>query len=320
MLWVGHARAGHRLVHPDRAVVFRLHGEGEELPAVRVEVLEQQGRGQRRLVPVGHPAALHRWPGTIEHGRVGEVGERVLADGRERQAAAVDVGPRDGFRPGAADGSRVDEGQVRLVQEVVDEDGRVGLHPQDRKQHRRNAVAAERHARVQVREGSARRLGGEPHHAVLLGDLGRAAQHGPLRDGRGVLERRDNHAPALGGEPPAVVGALQRAVGDLPGGQPRPAVRAGVFERRDAVAEADQGPALTADPGRDGLLADLGGQSHGMPEPRERRMRVGELRRRHVPIVPHSGGRPARRLVMPACLLAWVTHVAMRLAITAPPR
>ncbi len=296
VLRFGHARAGHRLVHPYRAVVFRLHGEGEELPAARVEVLEQQGRGQRRLVPVGHPAALRRGPGTIEHRGVGEVGERVLADGRERQAAAVDVGPRDGFRPGAADRGRVDERQVRLVQEVVDEDSRVGLHPEDREQHRRDAVATERHARVQVREGSARGLGGEPHYAVLLGDLGRAAQRGPLRDGRGVLERRDNHAPAVGAEPPAVVRALQGAVGDLPGGQPGPAVRAGVFERRDAVAETDQGPALTADPDRDGLLADLGGQGHGMPELRERGMRVRELRRRHVPIVAHRrGGRGGGR-------------------------
>jgi hypothetical protein len=41
----------------------------------------------------------HRRAGTVAHRGVGEVGERVLADGRERQAAAVDLGPRDGFRP-----------------------------------------------------------------------------------------------------------------------------------------------------------------------------------------------------------------------------
>src|SRR5262249_56159475 len=64
---VGQARAGHRLVHPAGALVLGRYGEGEELPPLRVEVLQQQGRGQRSLIPVGHPAALHRRPGAINH-------------------------------------------------------------------------------------------------------------------------------------------------------------------------------------------------------------------------------------------------------------
>jgi hypothetical protein len=51
-------------------------------------------------------------------------------------------------------------------------DRRVGLHPQDREEYRRDAVAVERHTRVQVRDGGARRVGGEPDQAVLLGDPG----------------------------------------------------------------------------------------------------------------------------------------------------
>ena len=254
---VGQARPGHGLVQRAGPLVFWLRGEGEEIPPVRVEELQQQGRGQRSLVPVGHPAALHRLPGTVTHRRVGEVGERVLPDGRERKAATFDVGPRDRLRPGAADRGRVDEREVRLVEEVVDQDRRVSLHPQDREERRRHAVAAERHARMKFRDGGARRLRGQPHQAVLLGDLGRAAQRGPLRDGRVVLERRDVHAPARVGEPPAVVCALQGSVDDLPGGQARPAVRAGVGERRDAPVEAGQGPALAADPDRDRLQARL---------------------------------------------------------------
>ncbi len=78
-------------------------------------------------------------------------------------------------------------------------------------------------------------------------------------------------------------GALQCAVGDLPGGQARPAVRARVGERRDAVAEAGQRPALAAEADRDRLPADLGGQRYGMPEPRERRMRISELLRLPCP-------------------------------------
>jgi hypothetical protein len=288
---IGQARAGHRLVHPAGALVFGLHGEGEELPAVRVEVLQQQGRGQRSLVPVGHPAALHRGPGTVTHRGVGEVGERVLADRGERQAAAVDVGPRDGFGPGAADRGRVDERQVRLVEEVVDEDRRVGRHPEDGQEHRGDVAAAGRHARMQVREASARGIRGEPHHAVPLGGLGRAAQRGPRRDRRGITQRRDVHATAVSGEPPPVIRALQRAAGDLPRGQPRPAVRARVGERRDDAAEAGQRPPLTGQTDRDGLLADFGGQCHRMPELRERRMRVGELPRCHILIVAHSRGR-----------------------------
>jgi hypothetical protein len=226
--------------------------------------------------------------GAITYRGVGEVGERVLADSCERQAAAIDIGPRDGFRAGAADRGRVDEWQVRLVEEVVDEDRRVGLHRQDRKDHRRHAVAIERHTRMEVRDRSARGFRGEPHHAVLLGDLGRAVQRGPLRDRRGVLERRDLHAPAVGGELPAVVRALQHAAGDLPGGQARPAVRACVGERHDAAAEAGQRPAPAAEAARGRLLADLGGQRHGMPELRERRMPVSELLRCHVAIVAQN--------------------------------
>ena len=200
-----------------------------------------------------------------------------------------------GSGPGAADRGRVDERQVRLVEEVVDQHRGVRLHPEDREEHRGDAVAAERHTRMQVRDGCARRLRGEPHQAILLGDLGRAAQRGPLRDGRAVLERRDGHAPAVGGEPPAVVHALQGAVGDLARGQPRPAVRARVGEGREATADTGQGPAQPGEPDRDGLRADLGGQRHGMPEPRERRMRVGEFASSHVTIVAHSRGRGACR-------------------------
>jgi hypothetical protein len=65
-------------------------------------------------------------------------------------------------------------------------------------------------------------------------------------------------------------------------------MRARVGERRDAAAEAGQRPAPAAEAARGGLPADLGGQRHGMPELRERRMPVGELLRCHVAIVAQT--------------------------------
>ena len=124
------------------------------------------------------------------------------------------------------------ERQVRLVEEVIDQHRRVGLHPQHGQPDRGDTFSLQRHARHQLRQRSPRRPRSQPHQAIPLSDLRRPLQGSPRRDLRLVAQRRDVHAPAIRPEPPPVIRALERAAGDRPGRQPRPPVRASVGERR----------------------------------------------------------------------------------------
>ena len=75
-----------------------------------------------------------------------------------------------------------------------------------------------------------------------------------------------------------MVAALQRAVDDLPGGQPCPPVRAYIRKCGDGTLEPYQHPALTGQTHPDRLVADLCRKRHRMPEIRQPRMDVRELR------------------------------------------
>ena len=272
---VRHVRGGERLVDAAVVPVFRLDGEREELPGPSVEELQQQRGVQRRLVPVSHPPPLHRGQRALLHRRVIGVGERVLTDCGECQALPTDVGAGDRLRAGAADRRRVHEREVRLVEEVVDQDRRVGRHPHGRHDHRGHIVAVRQWWQLWPRR--ARCAGCEPDDPVLFGYRGGAPQRGPGRDRCSLLQRRDQRAGAIGGVTPAVVAALERAVHDLAGGQPGPAVRAGVGERGHDPADAGQRPVLAGQPHAGRLGGHLIGKRDRVPVVRQCGMDVGEI-------------------------------------------
>jgi imidazolonepropionase-like amidohydrolase len=276
---VGETRRGQRLVHEAAVFIHRLRSERKELPAAGVEELKQQRGVQWRLVAVGHPPPLYRGHRAVLHGRVVHVGERVLADRGERQAVARDVGPGDRLGAGAADRRGVHEREVRLVEKVVDHDRRVRRHPHDGHDHRGDVLAV-RQRRLR-RPRRPRRPRCQPDDPVLLGDRGRALERGPGRDGRVLIQRGDQRAGTIGGETPAVVGALQRAVYDLASGQPGTAVRARVRERGHGATfwpvDADQRPVLAGQPDRDRLGGHLAGKRDRVPVVRQRRVDVGEF-------------------------------------------
>ena len=166
------------------------------------------------------------------------------------------VRPRDRLGARASDRGRVHERQVGLVQEVVDQDRRVGLHPSAPGSRPTAMSFAAPEARQEASSGRGARGGFGASHTRPSRSVTSAGRdkRGPVRDRGRLLQGRDQHAGALGGEPPAVVRAVQCglrayalrphcrclprqcAVADEPGRQPRPPVRARVDERPDGSA------------------------------------------------------------------------------------
>uniref|UniRef100_A0A6J7PW60 Unannotated protein n=1 Tax=freshwater metagenome TaxID=449393 RepID=A0A6J7PW60_9ZZZZ len=138
-------------------------------------------------------------------------------------------------------GRHVEEREVSLIEEVVRHlrGARLPLH-------RRQWTADERRVRVlgHLGERHDRLLQRHPDHAEVLGNPGRCLAARCARDRQPRVDGRDLDTHTVGSEPVAVIRALQRAIHDATGAQWRPAVRALVAHRGEAVSEPRYAPAL----------------------------------------------------------------------------